>query len=472
MKMKNHLFAMMAFSAGLGCFAQSGSNGGGISADMLADIVASYKDTPADKAVMNALCANGIGKLAMNHENLAFVDTHFSNVVESKGITDQKSSGRCWMFTGMNVMRAKMISKYNLGAFEFSQAYTFFWDQLEKANLFLQGIIDTSDKEWEDQTVQWLLRNPLNDGGQFTGVSDIIGKYGIVPKDVMQESYSSDNTSQMAEFIKRKLREGAMDIRNAVEANGGRKDAARLEAIKKDVLCDVYRILVLNIGEPPSKFVWTMRDADGKEISTKEYTPKSFYDEYIGEDLRGNYVMVMNDPSREYYKCYEIDYDRHMYDGYNWLYVNLPIDDVKDMAIASIKDSTMLYFSCDVGKFLNMSKGTLDLNNFDYESLLGMKFGMDKKERVMSFDSGSSHAMTLMAVDLDENGKSKKWMVENSWGENAGYRGHLIMTDQWFEEYMFRLVVEKKYVPEKILDILKQKPERLPAWDPMFKNED
>ena len=186
MKMKNHLFAMMAFSAGLGCFAQSGSNGGGISADMLADIVASYKDTPADKAVMNALCANGIGKLAMNHENLAFVDTHFSNVVESKGITDQKSSGRCWMFTGMNVMRAKMISKYNLGAFEFSQAYTFFWDQLEKANLFLQGIIDTSDKEWEDQTVQWLLRNPLNDGGQFTGVSDIIGKYGIVPKDAFQ----------------------------------------------------------------------------------------------------------------------------------------------------------------------------------------------------------------------------------------------------------------------------------------------
>ena len=180
----------------------------------------------------------------------------------------------------------------------------------------------------------------------------------------------------------------------------------------------------------------------------------------------------MNDPSREYYKCYEIDYDRHRYDGKNWTYVNLPVEDIKEMAIASLKDSTMMYFSCDVGKFLNSDRGLLDVKNYDYESLMGTTFGMDKKVRIQSFVSGSSHAMTLMAVDLDENGKPTKWMVENSWGAGAGYQGHLIMTDEWFNEYTFRLVVETKYVTPKALEVLKQKPIRLPAWDPMFAGEE
>lgn len=460
------LITAVALSLAINTYAQT--ENGSISSDMLNDIIGSYSETQSDRAIMNAVCANSISKLAMNHENLAFVDTHFSHKVSSKGISDQKSSGRCWMFTGMNVMRAKMISKYNLGEFEFSHAYTFFWDQLEKSNLFLQGIIDTSDKPWDDQTVQWLLKNPLNDGGQFTGVSDIIGKYGLVPKDVMQETYSTDNTAQMATLLKRRLREAAMDIRKNVAESKGRKNEKRLLEIKKNALCDIYRILVLNIGEPPTKFTWTMRDADGNEISTKEYTPKSFFDEYVGDDLTNNYVMLMNDPSRDYYKCYEIDYDRHMYDGHNWKYVNLPIEEIKEMAIASIKDNTMMYSSCDVGKYLNSTKGTLDLNNFDYESLFGVNFDMDKKERIESFDSGSTHAMTLMAVDLDKNGKPKKWMVENSWGQSSGFNGHLIMTDEWFDEYMFRVVVEKKYATEKVFDILKQTPVKLPAWDPMY----
>jgi bleomycin hydrolase len=180
----------------------------------------------------------------------------------------------------------------------------------------------------------------------------------------------------------------------------------------------------------------------------------------------------MNDPTRDYYKIYEIDFDRHRYDGKNWTYVNLPINEIKEMAISSIKDSTMMYFSCDVGKFLNSDRGLLDINNYDYTSLMGTSFGMDKKQRVQSFASGSSHAMTLMAVNLDKDGKPDKWMVENSWGATNGYQGHLIMTDEWFNEYMFRLVVEKKYVPAKIMELLKQKPIRLPAWNPMFAEEE
>ena len=457
--MKKNIMLACLMAMALGAQAQQG----GITQDMLNQIKSSYKHTPADKAIYNAMAETSIAVLAKNHENLANFDTNFTNKVVSHGITDQQQSGRCWLFTGLNVLRAQMMAKYGLDEMEFSQNYCFFYDQLEKANLFLQGIIDTREKPMDDKMVEWLFRNPISDGGQFTGISDVIGKYGVVPSSVMPETYSSENTSQIARLVGLKLREFGLQLRD--EAAKGVKVSA-LEAKKTEMLSTVYRMLALAFGEPVERFTWTMNG------ETKEYTPQSFYQEYLRNDLTNNYVMLMNDPSREYYKCYEIDFDRHVYDGKNWTYVNLPVEDIKAMAIESIKDSTMMYFSCDVAKFLDSKRGTLDLKNFDYESLMGTTFGMNKKQRVQTFASGSSHAMTLMAVDLDKDGKPKKWMVENSWGAEAGYKGHLIMTDEWFDEYMFRLVVEKKYVPEKVLNILKQKPIRLPAWDPMFAPEE
>ena len=457
--MKKNIMLACLMAMALGAQAQQG----GITQDMLNQIKSSYKHTPADKAIYNAMAETSIAVLAKNHENLANFDTNFTNKVVSHGITDQQQSGRCWLFTGLNVLRAQMMAKYGLDEMEFSQNYCFFYDQLEKANLFLQGIIDTREKPMDDKMVEWLFRNPISDGGQFTGISDVIGKYGVVPSSVMPETYSSENTSQIARLVGLKLREFGLQLRD--EAAKGVKVSA-LEAKKTEMLSTVYRMLALAFGEPVERFTWTMNG------ETKEYTPQSFYQEYLGNDLTNNYVMLMNDPSREYYKCYEIDFDRHVYDGKNWTYVNLPVEDIKAMAIESIKDSTMMYFSCDVAKFLDSKRGTLDLKNFDYESLMGTTFGMNKKQRVQTFASGSSHAMTLMAVDLDKDGKPKKWMVENSWGAEAGYKGHLIMTDEWFDEYVFRLVVEKKYVPEKVLNILKQKPIRLPAWDPMFAPEE
>ena len=457
--MKKNIMLACLMAMALGAQAQQG----GITQDMLNQIKSSYKHTPADKAIYNAMAETSIAVLAKNHENLANFDTNFTNKVVSHGITDQQQSGRCWLFTGLNVLRAQMMAKYGLDEMEFSQNYCFFYDQLEKANLFLQGIIDTREKPMDDKMVEWLFRNPISDGGQFTGISDVIGKYGVVPSSVMPETYSSENTSQIARLVGLKLREFGLQLRD--EAAKGVKVSA-LEAKKTEMLSTVYRMLALAFGEPVERFTWTMNG------ETKEYTPQSFYQEYLGNDLTNNYVMLMNDPSRQYYKCYEIDFDRHVYDGKNWTYVNLPVEDIKAMAIESIKDSTMMYFSCDVAKFLDSKRGTLDLKNFDYESLMGTTFGMNKKQRVQTFASGSSHAMTLMAVDLDKDGKPKKWMVENSWGAEAGYKGHLIMTDEWFDEYMFRLVVEKKYVPEKVLNILKQKPIRLPAWDPMFAPEE
>lgn len=461
--MKKYILCLVALLMSVaGVMAQT--KNGGISEDVLGRIRQGYTGTPEQKAVKNALASNSIAALAVNSENLSMIDTHFSHQVKTKGITDQKSSGRCWLFTGLNVLRAKMITKYDLPEFEFSQNYNSFYDLLEKSNLFLQAIIDTRNLPMDDRKVDWLMKNPIGDGGQFTGVSNLIMKYGVVPKSAMPETFQSNNTGQMTMILKWKLREFALELREM--------KSAKLAERKEVMLTEIYRILVECLGVPPTEFEWTRYNKEGKVVSVKKYTPKGFYNEFIGEDLENNYVMIMNDPTREYGKVYEIEYDRHVYDGENWLYINLPIERVKELAVASIMDNTAMYFSCDVGKFSNSKKGTLDINNMDYESLFRTKFPMDKKQRIQTYSSGSSHAMTLIAVDLDEAGKPRKWMVENSWGAASGYKGNLIMTDKWFEEYMFRVVLEKKYVPADVLKMLEQKPVLLPAWDPMFAPEE
>ena len=452
---------------------------GGLSHKILAEISKGYEGTSADRAIRNALNTTPINTLAQV-AGVAPMDTHFSYEVKTKGRTNQLSSGRCWLFSGLNVLRARMIEKYDLGDFQFSQGYLFFYDQLEKANLFLQAIIDTRTLPFEDRKVDWLFQNPIGDGGQFTGVSNLVMKYGVVPSTVMPETLNANNTSQMRTQLANKLREDGLRLRAAWDAAAEKatekdrksgKAEKELEAMKVNMLKEIYRMLVLCIGTPPSEFEWTRYDSKGNFVSTERYTPKSFYDTFVGDDLENNYIMVMNDPTREYGKVYEIEYDRHVYDGENWLYVNLPIERIKEMAIASIKDNTAMYFSCDVGKFMDRKTGILDIDSYDYESLMGVSFGMDKRERILTHASGSSHAMSLIAVDL-KDGKPVKWMVENSWGAASGYKGNLIMTDKWFDEYMFRLVVEKKYVPADVLQMLSQKPILLPAWDPMFLPEE
>lgn len=442
---------------------------GGITPEMMQQIKAAQPAAGTTTALRNALAGTSINQLSKTAVNPAENDTYFSNTVPSRGITDQQSSGRCWLFTGMNVMRAQMINKYDLGAFQFSQSYSFFYDQLEKANLFLQAVIDNAKKPMDDKLVEWLFKNPLSDGGTFCGVIDVVSKYGLVPAEVMPESYSANNTSQMARILSLKLREYGLTLRKAA-ADGAKP--VQLEKRKTEMLATVYRILTICLGEPVQKFTWTRKSADGKPVETKTYTPLSFYKEYVGTDLKNTYVMLMNDPSRPYHKTYTIDMDRHSYDGAQWTYLNLPMDEIKQMAIASIKDSTMMYYSCDVGKFLNSKTGILSLQNYDYESLFDTDFPMTKAERISTFASASSHAMTLMGVDLDADGKPVKWMVENSWGAASGHNGHLIMTDEWFDEYSFRLVVDKKYVPAATLKLFDQKPTVLPAWDPLFAGEE
>ena len=460
--MKRQLITLSLLTLTLPSFAQ-----GGISQQMLQTLRSSNHLSPAERALKNGLATSDIRTFALNQDNQTELNTYFSNSVPSKGITDQKSSGRCWLFTGLNVLRSQLINSKKLDELEFSQVYLFFYDQLEKSNLFLQAVIDTRKSPLDDKTVQWLFQHPLSDGGTFTGVADLVTKYGLVPKGVMPETFASNNTSRFTSFLKRKLREDGLILRES------KKTGNELQKQKEKMLTDIYHILVLGFGEPPTSFTWAPKDSNGNyREAPRQYTPLQFYQQMFDGNLNDDYVMLMNDPTREYWKTYEIQYDRHTYDGHNWCYLNVPMDEIKQAAIASIKDSTMMYMSCDVSKELDSERGLLDLKNYDYSSILGVQFGMDKRQRILSFDSGSTHAMTLKAVDLDPQWKPLKWEVENSWGATSGFKGHLIMTDEWLNEYLFRLVVNKKYLTSKILKASQQKPTLLPCWDPMFASEE
>lgn len=450
MKIRHLFLSLMATAA----IAASAQGQGAIDADMLKRLNGSYSPTPSERALRNALNTAGINVLAENADNPNNLTDEFKYRVPSKGITDQESSGRCWLFTGLNVLRAQAQRQHNIPELKFSQAYNFFYDQLEKSNMFLQLVIDTAKEPMDNRTVDWIFHNPLSDGGQFTGISDNLSKYGVVPASAMPESYIANHTSAYMRLIGQKLKEYGLELRSLSEKGA---QLPELEKRKEAMLADVYRMLVQAFGVPPTEF----------QYEGKTYTPMSFYTEMLGNDLKGNYVMFMNDPSRPYYKMYEIDLDRHAYDGQNWTYMNVPMDDIKKMAIESIKDSTAMYFSCDVGKFYNSKKGTLDLENYDYGAILGTDLGMDKAQRIITGASGSTHAMTLVGVDLDEKGTPTKWLIENSWGNGAN-NGHLIATDKWMDEYMFRLVVEKRFVPKNLRKYLDQKPILLPCWDPMF----
>ncbi len=446
-----------------------------LTSEVIKEVQQSFdRDAAATVAMQNILTATAdIKSAALSHANEGAVDHLFKYKADVSGITDQQRSGRCWLFTSTNQLRPLVMKKYNLASFNFSNNYCYFWDIFEKANLFLENVIATADRDFDDRAVVTFFRAPVADGGVWNLFYNVVEKYGIVPASVMPETANSNNTSQMLSILSERLRKAGYEIReaSAVPAKGKKAVAQRADkvfAIKIAALKDVYRVLALCLGEPPAEFTWRYQTKDGK-IESLSSTPLDFWKEIRPADFGADsYIMIMNDPTREYYKRYEIDNYRNTYEGINWVYLNLPNEDIKAAALASLKAGEPMYASCDVGKQANRATGVLDVNNYDYGSLLGIDLKMDKKARILTRQSGSSHAMLLMACDTDQNDVPTKWQFENSWGPTAGHNGYLTFTDEWFSEYMFRVVINKKYLDEKALEALNTKPVMLPVWDYMF----
>lgn len=428
----------------------------------------SFARTREDIARMNAVSGNyDLKKLAIDRERQGKTDHFFKYKVQVSGITDQQQSGRCWMFTSMNVLRPSVMEKFNIREFDFSHNYCYFWDMFEKSNLFLENVIRTAERDIIlDRDVAWFFQSPVNDGGVWNSFLNIAEKYGVVPASAMPETAHSNRTSYLTGFLNEYLRKEGYALREMISEGASEKKTRKykLQAMK-----GVYRILVLCLGEPPAEFTWRYETADG-EVKTLTSTPLDFYRSIIPEAYGSDtYIMVMNDPTRPYYQVYEIDNYRNTYEGVNWKYLNLPSDEIKKAAVASIKADEALYASCDISRYYNDDEGIADMDIYDFEALMGMDFEIhDKAARIMTRQSGSAHAMTLIAVDTDENDTPVKWQFENSWGPDAGHNGYFTFTDEWFDEYMFRMVIRKEYLSGKAVEALSGESEMLPAWDYMF----
>jgi bleomycin hydrolase len=447
-------------SAGLSAAYAASTN---LSPDLIEKIQSSFKMDEHARAMQNSITNNDIKKLAINRQILQNHNEIFSNKIKIKGITNQKQSGRCWLFAGLNVLRPAVIKKYKLEKFELSQNYLAFWDKMEKANTFLERIIEFAGRDLMDRELVFILRDPITDGGYWENVVNLIDKYGVVPKEVMLETNSSDNTTLMNDLIARTLRTDALKLRKMHQAG---KSVEQTRDEKEKMLADIYKMLVLNLGEPPKEFVWRYEDVNSIVSEPKVCTPLSFYKDIIGIDLK-DYVNIANDPSKELGKLYEVDFTKNLNDGNNLRFANIDIKTLKNIALKSVLDNQPVWFGADVGKDQDKDSGIMAQDLFDYNSIYQVDMELSKADRFLYRESSPTHAMVFTGVDVSD-GNAVKWLVENSWGDDKGNKGFWTMIDDWFDINVYDCIVNKKYVPEDVLKILEQKPIVRPPWDPMF----
>ena len=421
---------------------------------------------PQVRLARNAAVRGDVMDLAMDWEAFRRIDHTFSDIVTGQmKVTNQKSSGRCWGFAGLNLFRIYLGRKYNLKKFEFSQNYFIFCDKLEKSNYFLENIIKTADEPLDGRLVMHLLTDPIQDGGQWHMFVNLIEKYGVLPQTEMPESFQSSQSMRMNRMITRKLRGFAKDLRAAYEKGA---DTEKLRGMKEDMLRTIYKMLTICLGSPPEKFELQIRDKDKKFHRFEKLNPKQFYKEHVGLDLN-DYVCLINCPmsDKAYNEIYTVDYLGNVVEGSIIRYLNLPSKRLKEVAAASIKDDHPVWFGCDVGKYFHRNLGVMDMDIFDFELFYSTDFPMTKTDRLEFGDSQMTHAMLFTGVDLDGRGHPRKWQVENSWGEKRSDKGYDIMTDSWFDEYNYEVVVYKDYITKDEFSLYQKDPVVLPPWDPM-----
>lgn len=430
--------------------------------DFTEKLYADYLANPKYQAVENAVTNNGLLKSLRTRQSAIDNDFTFSIDLTKDAVSNQKASGRCWMFAALNTFRHKLINQFKLENFELSQAHTFFWDKYEKSNWFLEQIIATADQELGSRKVKFLLDVPQQDGGQWDMVVALFEKYGVVPKSVYPESVSSSNSRELNQYLNKLLRQDAQILREAVQ-NG-----EDVQAKKEALLQEIFNFLAVNLGLPPRQFDFSYRDKDNNFHTEKQITPQDFFDKYVGLKL-SDYVSVINAPTADkpYGKSYTVELLGNVVGAPAVRYLNLGMERFKELAIAQMKAGETVWFGSDVGQVSDRQAGIMATNTYDFDAALDISLTQDKAGRLDYSESLMTHAMVLTGVDLDDNGKPLKWKVENSWGDKVGEKGYFVASDAWMDEYTYQIVVRKEFLTEEELAAYEAEPQVLAPWDPM-----
>ncbi|MFC4651318.1 aminopeptidase C [Lactococcus nasutitermitis] len=428
--------------------------------DFTQKLYENFAENPKFRAVENAATKNGLLNALEARSSHANNLPEFSIDLTSDPVTNQKQSGRCWMFAAMNTFRHKVINNFKLENFELSQAYPYFWDKYEKSNWFFEQLIENS--EMDDRRLKFLLQTPQQDGGQWDMIVAIFEKYGVMPKAAYPESSASSTSRELNQYLNKLLRQDAQLLLDAVKAG---KDVA---ALKESLLQEIFNFLAATLGLPPQEFDFAFRNKD-KELVKFSGTPKEFYDQFVAVDL-DNYVSIINAPTADkpYNKSYTVEFLGNVVGARDVKHLNVDMSRFKKLAIAQMQQGETVWFGCDVGQVSNRKSGLLTLDAYDFETALDIEFTQDKAGRLDYGESLMTHAMVLAGVDLDENGNSTQWKVENSWGKDAGeFNGYFVASDAWMDEYTYQIVVRKDLLTEEELAAYAAEPQVLLPWDPM-----
>lgn len=441
-----------------------GSDDGALTTDALQAFSAGFAANPVYRMAQNAVTQVTVDDIALNRGVVTTIDHSFSTFLDDWSVTNQKQSGRCWMFAGLNLLRVAAMKKMNVKEFEFSQNYTMFWDKLERANYFFEGIIETADRDLDDRLVAFLLEGPLGDGGQWNMFVNLVKKHGLVPKSFMPETESSSNTRKMNAILCSKLREGAKVLR---EMHAAGESVETLRAIKQEFVQVVHRILSIHLGTPPERFVWQWKDREGTFHRTDEVTPREFAAQCVDLPL-DEYVCLVHDPRRSspIGRTFTVQYLGNIVGGERVIYLNVDIALMKQITQRALEDGEPVWFGCDVGKMMRRDLGIWDKHLFEYGAVYDTTFALEKDARLEYHETQMTHAMLFTGVDVVD-AAPRRWRVENSWGAENGQKGFYTMNDSWYDEYMFEIAARKEYLPADLLAALDQEPIILPAWDPM-----
>ena len=436
-----------------------------LTAQVAAQLQEEFDANPAYQVALNAVTQTAADDVALNRAVVTGTDFTFSHWLDEWSVTAQKSSGRCWMFAGLNLLRVGAMKKMKLDAFEFSQNYTFFWDKMERANYFLEKIIETAHLDVDDRNVAFLMGSVLGDGGQWNMFVNIVKKYGVVPKAVMPETESSSNSGRMNSMLVAKLREGAKILR---VLGGDGASAGDLRNAKQNILRTVHRILCIHLGTPPARFHWQWNDKRRKLHRDGQVTPQQFARKYVTLPI-DDYVCLVHDPRPKspFNRTFTVEHLGNVIEGGIVKYLNIEIGLMKEIAMKTIMKGEPVWMGCDCGKMLRRDLGIWDRDLFRYGALYDTEFTLSKADRLIYHQTAMNHAMLFTGVDV-EKGKPRRWRVENSWGEEkCGRKGYFVMNDNWFDEHMFEIAARKSSLPKNLQKALDLKPIVLPAWDPM-----